>query len=354
MRILHLIDTLGRGGAETLLVNSIRAMPHHQHCLVYCTKPDDLCDRLEGIPTVRLDIAPRAATLPSIISALRRIQQRERSEILHSHSYWTMIAARRAAGHPTAVVNHYHFADYDTRATVPAVRAKILLDRWTRQRSHQLVAVSDYVSGILRRVHGPDANIDTVPNFAGEGFRNFQALPLAWRPGTPLCFVAVGSLNPEKNYSVLVEAFSKLADLPVSVDVWGDGPLRGELEDAARTVPGIAFRGSAAQIHEILPRYHAFVMPSVSEACPLAPIEAAMVGLPLFLSSIPALNEFGQGAAHFFIPDNAKTLADTIREVVTGQRPLVIQNADYRGLLKRYSKDRFINGLETVYSSAVR
>ncbi len=351
MKILHFIDSLGHGGAENLMVNTTLSLPQYEHLVVYLTGPDDLRERLGAIPTIRLNKSPKAG-FAAIVLRLRRILRDEGVSIIHAHSYWTNILARVAAPRSVQVINHYHFADYDTMKGTISVRRMVWLDKLTRRRRHRLLCVSEYVTTVVRRESGFTENIQTLLNFIGDKFYEGKVKAEAWAPGTILKLVAFGSPKWEKNYGLLIEAFATLRELPVSLDVWGGGPMLHELQDAARNLPQLNFRGESSAIHEILPHYHAYVMCSVSEACPLSPIEAMSAGLPLILTNIPALKEFAADVATFFEPTDAQGFANILRGVLAGDLELRADLPAYQTILQRYSKTHFIQRLDTIYKDA--
>lgn len=97
--------------------------------------------------------------------------------------------------------------------------------------------------------------------------------------------LAVGRLNPVKNFGMLVEVFARLADKHPGWDlvILGEGPERARLEAAIRArnlgqrayLPGIA--GNVAEWHA---RAGLFVLCSESEGFPVALAEALCHGLP--------------------------------------------------------------------------
>jgi L-malate glycosyltransferase len=167
-----------------------------------------------------------------------------------------------------------------------------LLDRFTTFRMAGLVAVSDYV---LRRdmtrfgVRRPFAR----RIYNGINLERF-APPPNGRPGPPTA-IAVANLIPEKGVHLLVEAFSRI-DLPEArLQIVGDGPELGRLQDLARSrgiESRVTFMGLRDDVHALLQRAHVLVHPCVwEEAFGLNLAEALATGCPVVASRIGATPE---------------------------------------------------------------
>ena len=108
-------------------------------------------------------------------------------------------------------------------------------------------------------------------------------------------YVHVGALTPVKDQATLLQAFAKLPR-DASLDMVGDGPLRGALSKLASDL-GVAsrvcFRGEVD--HSALPPVYrdaaAFVLPSRHEAQGMVALEAAACGVPIVGTRVGVLPE---------------------------------------------------------------
>ena len=115
----------------------------------------------------------------------------------------------------------------------------------------------------------------------------------ARHPGQePLADLAtIGHLEPVKNHRYMLEvmAAARRAGRTLTLDVYGEGPLRRDLLQQARLAgPGAAgplLRRSGPMYAIILSRYRAYVHASYSESSSLAIIEAMAAGLPIVASA---------------------------------------------------------------------
>ena len=103
-------------------------------------------------------------------------------------------------------------------------------------------------------------------------------------------------LDEQKNLSCLLKATALLVArrIPLTVEIVGDGPLRGALEGEAAAL-GIShvvrFWGLRADVPEFLKRWHAAVLPSWHEGQSNFLMEAMAARLPIAASDIAGNRE---------------------------------------------------------------
>ena len=111
-------------------------------------------------------------------------------------------------------------------------------------------------------------------------------------------YVCVGRLSQEKGQRGLIEAFaaaSKRID-GATLDLVGDGPLRGEIEALAKDVGlggAVTFHGALSE-RETLEQIAAadiLVLPSFMEGLPLVVMEAMALGKPVIASGVAGIPE---------------------------------------------------------------
>jgi glycosyltransferase involved in cell wall biosynthesis len=152
--------------------------------------------------------------------------------------------------------------------------------------------------------------------------------------------VTVGNLELVKNHRYLLRvlAEAKRSGHAYTLDVFGGGPYRGDLEqlaDALGVTDQVRFRGFRRDVRDFLPRYRAYVHAAYSEACPLAIVEAMAAGLPILAGHLETLTElFDEGVEGRFLPlDDAADAASTIIDL--------LEREPERAKAARAAKDRF-------------
>lgn len=120
--------------------------------------------------------------------------------------------------------------------------------------------------------------------------------------------VGVGRLAPQKNFRLLIGSFAAIAAAfpGYSLDIYGEGPLRSELQaqiDALGMADRIQLRGAVHDIFKKIADAELFVMSSDYEGFPNALVEAMALGLPIIST------DFSTGVARGLIgPENGRVV----------------------------------------------
>ncbi len=112
------------------------------------------------------------------------------------------------------------------------------------------------------------------------------------RSTAPENIVAVGRLEPQKNFSLLLDAFSGISkDFPEEkLLICGEGPLHSELEEHAQELglsSRVDFLGNVSDIKPVLAKAEVFVLSSDYEGLPNALMEAMAAGVPCVSTDCP-------------------------------------------------------------------
>lgn len=141
--------------------------------------------------------------------------------------------------------------------------------------------------------------------------------------------LAVGTLEPRKNLSVLLDAFAqvtrarpekKLQLVIAGGRGWLAEPLFAAIEKSpARHSILLTDYLHDDELQALYSSCRAFIYPSLYEGFGLPPLEAMACAAPVIASRIPALEETTGGAALLFHPKDAKELAQTILELLDNE-----------------------------------
>jgi glycosyltransferase involved in cell wall biosynthesis len=132
--------------------------------------------------------------------------------------------------------------------------------------------------------------------------------------------VTTGKLEHRKNHRFLLEvlAETKRVGRSLTLDVFGEGPLRKDLLRLARSLgleEQVRFRGFRNDVTAFLSRYRAYVHAAYAETSSLAIIEAMAAGLPIVagnIGPIPELCDDGVEARFWSLDDPAEAAATLI------------------------------------------
>lgn len=224
-----------------------------------------------------------------------------------------LIAMRaRFAGLPFVHVEHSYSAAFETANVARRDRFRLLL-RTAYALFDEVVAVSraqgSWLSGTglvaPERLRVIRPAVDLAP---------FLAIPS--RIGPVRRLGALGRLDPQKGFDLLVEAVTRSALPGVSLDIVGDGPERDRLVDLAGGDPRIAFRPFAADPAAAMARMDAILMPSRWEPYGLVALEARAAGRPLLVSTADGLRDHAAAGAIAVTQADAAGWAEAIGRLV--------------------------------------
>jgi glycosyltransferase involved in cell wall biosynthesis len=211
-------------------------------------------------------------------------------------------ALRARSGRQQRVVMVIHFkfsqADEWVNTSHSAIKRDGRVFRWIRRVERDVIPQTDgvvYVSDWARSAL--QSWLPEAATVRSAVIGNFVALMPAQPSSERIAdLVTIGGLDTVKNHRFLLEVLAEVRGLgrSVSLDMFGDGPLRGELTSMSRSLglDGLVrFRGFQPDVRSHLPGYRAYVHASYSEALPLAIIEAMAAGLPVVVPGIAPMPE---------------------------------------------------------------
>jgi glycosyltransferase involved in cell wall biosynthesis len=346
--IVHVIDSLTRGGAETLLVNLLPALADRYDIVLVTLRPDsDFPREALAVKALHcLDYAGPASLLPCAWK-LRRIIRRYRPALVRAQLFTASLVARLAT--PRGIPMVFSIHNPMSQDSYTKNRLALPLEKLTYRKRHALIAVSRSALDDFDKWVGIKGKSFILPNFIGDAY--LEAPRVRRAAGTPLRLVAVGMLKAQKNYAYLIETFRRMAGEAVSLDIYGDGPLREALQREIET-HGLPVRllGKRADIHDVLGDYDLYVMPSLYEGFGIAPVEAMATGLPLLLSDLPVLREISFGNALFFDIADPDALPALLRRILEGRVDLAPLSEHGIALAREYyRRESYVERLAAIY-----
>jgi glycosyltransferase involved in cell wall biosynthesis len=220
------------------------------------------------------------------------------------------LAARRDRGQQVILAVHFRTSQADEWADKGKIRRDSRIFHNMRQVEQAVIPQVDKLVYVSRWAE--DALTSWLPEAAqvpsaviGNFVAPWHSLP---REKLLADLVTVGHLEPVKNHRfllrVLVEA--KQAGHPLTLDIFGEGPLHKELRQLVGDLDltkQVRFRGFRRDLRNFLPSYCVYVHASYSESSSLAIMEAMDAGLPIIAANIGPLAElFDDGVEGRFWP----------------------------------------------------
>lgn len=364
-RVLHVIDSGGPGGAETVLATIVAGLDGEVwESRVVVGFEGWLSERLRS-EGWEVGVVPtgKAADF-EYLRGLAREMRSFAPDVVHTHLLGSAVYGNLAAlcvdGLPTICTLHGR-PDVPDPDRFRAVKARVLT------RSSNTIA---YVSEDLRRWAEPFLG---VPHRLGRvvhnGVRFDDPRPSGREraecgvgPGEVL-IGAVGNVRPAKDYATLLRAAALVrARRPdVRFAIAGDDrtPLTARLKGLSTDLgvsDGIVFLGFRSDVAELLSSFDVFVSSSLTEGLPLATVEAVAAGKPVVLTRVGGVPEVVEsGVTGRLVPaGNPEALARGILDTLA-DRPGAAEMArkGAADVRERFSAEAMCRAYADLYTDAI-
>jgi glycosyltransferase involved in cell wall biosynthesis len=349
--ILHVINSLGMGGAELLLKNTLPLLEAYEHIICYLGGSEELKESFSTYPVHCLQHSSRLHFLRSI-RRLRKIIKQNNISVIHAHLFDSTLIARLACPDKVKLVFTIH--NLLSKDAFEVNRLSLWAEKITYTKRQTVIGVSDGVLKDYNAQVGLKGPSHVIYNYISDIFFNIE---LKQRPALQngIRLVAVGNLRRQKNYENLLKAISIIKDFPVSLDIYGSGDLQDALQHFINDhTLNVSLKGRTGDVASVLPNYDAYIMPSLFEGYGIAPMEAMAAGMPVLLSDIPVLREVAGESPLYFDPLNPQSIADAIKEALQNRNQLIQRSTGNRSRVKeKASKEIYKQKLESIYRSVL-
>lgn len=291
MKIVHVVDGMEVGGAETLVLQMCRRQREqgHQPSVYAIGNLGPLGERMqrEGF-TVQANVALH---LSDATRKFLQIFKKLHPDAVHLHNPTPTVYAAmsaRMAGVPSIV---------STRHSLVAPPHKLVRElkyAFAATFCDWIVGICDATTNNLKGLHSiPARKIVRIYNGAVPLVR---AAREQQPPKNGFTLVYVGRLAPVKNHPLLLHAFrAALSSMP-GLRLWmiGDGSERKKLESLAGELgmaSQVTFWGEQLDVTPFFSAADAFIMSSKSEGLPMSLLQAFSLGLPSIVTDVGGMAE---------------------------------------------------------------
>ncbi|WP_052344200.1 glycosyltransferase [Bacillus ndiopicus] len=300
MRVLHVIPTLGSGGAEKMLVDIIREMQEQNiYCeVVVLTKKDNFF----GVEMERLNIPLYYSDSPKVYSLkniqfLRQIIKAKEYDCIHTHlfaaQFFTPIA--KILTKNTSILVTTEHSTHNKRRDK---KVFYTLDKWMYKQYQGIIAITEGTKENLTK-YLPDTECKTKVITNGIDINIYENASAIKKEDidnsikeNDKIILMVAAMREQKDHETLIRA-SKLLPADYRVVFVGDGERSNEVKKYAKNFgsSSIVFLGRRSDIPNIMKASDVFVLSSKWEGFGLVIVEAAATGLPTVASNVEGLRE---------------------------------------------------------------
>ena len=363
MKVLHILDSLSRAGAEMLVLDICRNAAVNGLDIAFAALGGGSLEKdfkESGVEYIRLH--RRLPVDPRVIKGLRRFIRNNKIELVHAHQAVDGLHAYLAAiGTPVKLVltYHGHFSDQKNRLVLkflaPRVSANVSCSRglvsWLAEQG---ICIDDFrviYNGVDRK----------RLEYVGPSLRDELHIP---SEATIFGMVAHFHPAPRKDQMTLCRAFVKAGRqltnahlVIVGKPIGAEGVAKMELCKEICRQGGVAdrvhFLGEQDSVAQIVSGLDVCVLSSLHEGLPIALIEAMLTKTPLIVSDIqPHLeaSDSGKYAVTFKTQDDEDLSAKMLELAGDGHRRTELAIAAFEYALQKFSIERHIANLKKLYT----
>lgn len=295
MRVVHLVDSLGLGGAQRLLVTFAEAARDVDVTVINLKTQNNNASFDAELQAMGVRVVRIAADNLTDLGRLRRLTnflRQEKFNVGHTHLTYAHIlgaAAGRLSGTPMVATIHNTQLNSDT-SSLQRIENFAL-----RKGMKRIIAVGHLVKEV-NQPRFPNFPFDVIPNAVpalpeiSAEQRTALRTELTGNPARPL-IISVGRLHEQKGYPMLLDAFAAVHQQcpDAALVIVGGGVQEQELE---AKIDALSLRGHASlagrrnDVPALLAASDIYVNSSLWEGLPVTVLEAMSARLPIVATAV--------------------------------------------------------------------
>jgi glycosyltransferase involved in cell wall biosynthesis len=352
--ILHIIDNLDRGGAETMLVTVTKQLKDYNNIIVTLHPENEFKDDLKCDQLICLNLTSNFL-IPSAALKLRKIIKENKVAIVHSHLFWSTVVARLGTPKRIPLITTIH-AFVASSIEYRPWRMHVIEKLTYKIRKSTIIAVAkgaldEYFSFINVKPH----KACSLYTFVDTDIFNEENTAAKNESSATFRIISVGNLKEQKNQHFLLEAFKKLKHENISLDIYGNGILETSLQKIIDEHQlKVTLKGQVKDIQQRIKQYDLFVMSSSYEGFALSVLEAMALRMPLLLSDIASFKEQCADTALYYNLNNIEDFVSKLHYLKNNRQLLnTLGTAAQERVLKNFTLEQHLNRLKTIYTEAL-
>lgn len=353
--ILHLINSSALGGAETI----VKELISKSKFPVFCLRKEKVERFREESKNVFFGTKSSHYKFnPFIFSRLLREIKKRDVEILHVHLanslFYSYLVKRFIPD--IKIIYHEHGEIFSNKKLIYFL--KIFKDS-----VDNFIAVSEATKkALIEKAKIPENKIKVLYNFVDTKRFNRKNIKININKekqklgikNNEFVIGFIGRLAKVKGCEYLIKALPYL-DFPYKVVIAGDGPESKYLEKLSKQLKvndKVIFIGYTNKPEDVYILLDVLIMPSLSEASPMAFYESQSLGIPVIGSNVPAINEFiiPNRNGFLFSKQDYKDLSKKILYLQKNINLLKRMKSFCIKNIRKYSLKNYIKNLNTIYS----
>ncbi|HPY88980.1 MAG TPA: glycosyltransferase family 4 protein [Spirochaetota bacterium] len=359
MKILHIIDSMGLGGAQTVLKGIFESQKTNSEIFLFSLRNREINIEIDHSNVVINKFSKKYSIAP--IKQLKTLIRKENIEIIHCHLFKSQIFGYflklfyfpniKLIFHEHGEIFQNHII-YNAFMKISRNRVDLYLAVSKATKKHLIDKIKIHENKIHILYNFVDLNKFNSKNVSGNILNIRDKLRIEENE-----FVVgfVGRLSKIKGCKYLINSLPYLK-FNYKCLIAGTGKELNKLKTLSKKLKvenKIIFLGYKDNIYEYYPLMNVLIIPSSSEASPMAFYEAQSLGIPVIGSDVTALNEFiidGKNGFLFKYGD-FKKIAE-ILNYLYDKKDIKFDIGQFsKENIQKYSLENYIKNLYQIYDN---
>lgn len=318
MRILHIINNLGTGGAEVMLCDIIKSLQSidkniKNDILILNNKRLELLNQYENsnIKIIHLNMK----TNFDLLKLVKLYFITKKYDIIHSHLFPSnfFIGLFKFFDKKMKIITTEHSTNNKRRN----YKLFKILDKFFYSKYNQIICISDAVKINLDKwINLEDKAIYKII-YNGIDLKKFSSSNNDYSEKRNFNIIMVGSFTPQKDQITIINSLKYLQE-KITLTLIGDGLLREEIERKVLEhglVNRVKLLGIQNNINEHLQNSDIVIVSSKWEGFGLVAVEGMAANKPVIASNVDGLKQIVEDFGLLFEVGNEKELAKHINNL---------------------------------------
>jgi glycosyltransferase involved in cell wall biosynthesis len=389
MKIIHILPSLRKGGAERLVLDIIKNVSKQKEIeLRLVIFREEIEYDISEIKRL-IDVVPCSVQLSLTkkwqvnVSGLQQFLNEFNPDIIHTHLFESELVSRFCV-YPKAIwFTHVHdnmiqiknlkIATISKSAITNFFEKKVLFNRYKKNGGTHFITISKHTESYIKSVQ-TKYSVTLLHNAIDiERFKkpfHSESQPINWpeeRRRNPsnidnlplfVNLINIGSFVPKKNQIFLLDVIIELNKKGVKVSCLylGDGALKNEVKqrgDELGITNQCQFLGNVEKVEEYLWRSDIYVHTATYEPLGLVLLEAMACGLPVVCTDGQGNRDLIQEGENGFMvwERNPKLLADKIELLLKNEDLRLEMGEKARTFAQEFGMENYVKELLSIYKS---
>lgn len=373
LKILHIIPTLNKGGAERLVLdicNQLSEINHVQVKLVIFRNEVkyDISDYQFDIKVILSKISLSLIRKAKFeVSELDRFISNYQPNIIHSHLFEAELISRTITYTSAKWFSHCHDNMIQMRQFSLSTLFKkafltnyyekrYLFKRYKINQGTQFIAISNHTSDYFKKVQAL-YEVTLLHNSINVN-RFKRPIELTKSNSEEIRIVNIGSFVKKKNQTFLLDIILALNKIGIRTKTYflGDGPTRNEVEEKAKAL-GVSdqcfFEGNVNKVEQYLWNSDIYLHTATYEPLGLVLLEAMAAGLPVVTLDGGGNRDLminGKNG-YIFSEENAEMFAEQIIELINDSKKYKEITCYAKEFAQQFDIKNYCEKLITIYKN---